>query len=490
MKKLIFLIGAITFFGIRSASPITKLSPKVDQCFTCHKDVGGEPAQLFANDVHHEMGISCAGCHGGNSNSDDMDAAMDKKSGFLGVPKGDEISERCAHCHADAKIMKSYGSDLPTNQFENLKNSVHGNLSTNGRERIVQCITCHHAHGIKRITDPKSPVYPLNIPKLCSGCHSNAVYMRAYNPALPVDQYQKYLTSVHGIRNSKGDPKPAQCVSCHGSHDIQPVKDVKSKVYPTKIPYTCAHCHQDKDYMKQYGIPTDQFEQYSKSVHGIALLKNNDLGAPACNSCHGNHGATPPGVTSISEVCGTCHALNAELFSKSPHKEAFDKKNYPECETCHGNHGVVPATKKLLGVSKGAVCIKCHKDNDKGYLAAEKMRSMVDSLDAAQSEADTLIAEAEQKGMEVSDAKFKLRDVHQAKIEAKTMVHSFNLKKFEDLINQKGFTVTNQVIADAQKAIHDYYFRRIGLAASVLIISILCVGLFLYIKRLDKNKTT
>ena len=65
--------------------------------------------------------------------------------------------------------------------------------------------------------------------------------------------------------------------------------------------------------MKEYGIPTDQYEKYSKSVHGVALLQKHDLGAPACNKCHGNHGATPPGVESISKVCGTCHALNADL---------------------------------------------------------------------------------------------------------------------------------------------------------------------------------
>ena len=116
------------------------------------------------------------------------------------------------------------------------------------------------------------------------------------------------------------------------------------------------------------------------------------------------------------------------------------------------------------------------------------MRSMIDSLDAARADAEKLINEAEQKGMEVSDAKFELRDANQAKLEARTMVHSFDLKKFEDLINKKGFAVTNQVIIDAQKAIDDYYFRRIGLAISVAIISLLCIALFLYIKRIDKKK--
>ena len=488
MTKLLFVI---IMAGAVYAAPLNKkINIKIDQCYACHNDMGGEQATLFKNDIHRQMGLSCSSCHGGNNNSDDMDVAMSKKAGFKGVPKGNRITETCIKCHANPGVMKHYNPNLPTNQFKLLQASVHGQSSTIGGERIVQCITCHGAHGIRKVTDPKSPVYPLNIPKLCSKCHSNASYMKQYNPSLPVDQYQKYLTSVHGKRNRKGDPKVAECVSCHGSHGIKPVKDVLSKVYPTQIPSTCAKCHSDKEYMKEYKIPTDQYENYSKSVHGVALLKNNDMGAPACNSCHGNHGAVPPGVESISKVCGNCHALNAQLFSNSPHKEAFDKKNYPECETCHGNHDIVKATDKLLGITKGAVCIKCHKDekDDKGYIAAEKMKILMDSLKNSTKLAANLINDAEQKGMEVTDANFKLRDAHQAEIEAATTVHSFNLKKFKKVVNKKGLSATSKVIAEARNAIHDYYFRRIGLAASVSLMSLLAVGLFLYIKKIDREK--
>ena len=94
----------------------------------------------------------------------------------------------------------------------------------------------------------------------------------------------------------------------------------------------------------------------------LLCFKKNDIGAPACNSCHGNHAATPPGVESISKVCGTCHALNAELFSSSPHKKAFDQQNLPECETCHGNHEIIIASDKLLGIAPEAVCSKCHTE--------------------------------------------------------------------------------------------------------------------------------
>jgi predicted CXXCH cytochrome family protein len=483
MKRMLLLTIPIFFFYFNPSIVFAA----DDQCYTCHSALEDKESKLFKEDIHFKKGISCSGCHGGDKSSEDNDSAMSKAKGFIGVPKGDKITEVCAKCHASEKMMKSFGSKLPVNQYDNLINSAHGKSSTVSGARIVQCTTCHTAHGIKSVKDPLSPVYATNIPKTCSNCHGDATYMRTYNPSLAVDQYTKYLTSVHGTLNSKGDPKPAQCASCHGSHDIKPVKDIKSKVYPVNLPYTCSNCHSNKEYMAQYKIPTDQFEKYARSVHGIALLEKNDPGAPACNSCHGNHGAAPPGVESISQVCGTCHALNAELFSGSPHKAAFEKKGYPECETCHGNHEIVTATNKLLGVDKDAVCFRCHQDqNSNGYKSASMMRSLIDSLDNTKQSAMVLINEAEQKGMDVTEAKFKLRDINQVKLETRTQVHSFDPKKFKDIVD-KGLVISADATADANHAIHEYYFRRVGLCVSFFLISLLAFGLYLYLRRIEKK---
>lgn len=463
-----------------------------DQCLTCHETLGDKPSALFKHDVHFKKGLSCAGCHGGDATSDDMETAMSKTAGFIGVPKGDDISRMCAKCHSSAAIMvKQFNSILPRNQMDTLWASVHGKLSTTGKERIAQCTTCHGVHSIASIEDPASPVYPLNLPKTCAKCHADAAFMRTYNPALPIDQLDKYRTSVHGIRNKEGDVKVAECASCHGSHDIRAATDVKSKVYAINLPATCASCHAHPTYMKGYRIPTDQFKKFSKSVHGIALLEKHDLGAPACNDCHGNHGAVPPGVESISKVCGICHALNADLFSSSPHKKAFDKRKLPECETCHGYHETVAATDELLGVSPDAVCSRCHSSdkNPKGYVAAKTMRQLIDSLETAEQNASLLVGEAEQKGMEVSEAKFRLRDVRQARLESRTMVHSFDEAKFRGVI-EKGLSVTSVVSAEASDAINEYYFRRLGLGVATLIITVLAVSVFLLIRRIERRQQT
>jgi predicted CXXCH cytochrome family protein len=219
------------------------------------------------------------------------------------------------------------------------------------------------------------------------------------------------------------------------------------------------------------------------------LLQKNDQGAPACNSCHGNHGAMPPGVESISKVCGTCHALNADLFSSSPHKKAFDDRKLPECETCHGNHEIIAATDKLLGVTSEAVCSRCHNEsqNIKGYQAAKTMRILIDSLESEEQRIRKLVDEAEQKGMEISEAKFKLLDVRQARLQSRTMVHAFNETKFKEVVD--GGIKTSSIIAEESKAaIHEYYFRRFGLVISTLIITMLAISLYLYVRRLERKQ--
>ena len=413
---------------------------------------------------------------------------MDKSAGYVGVPKGDEISKMCARCHSDGGRMKSFGSSLPLRQWETLQASVHGKLSGAGAEHAVQCVTCHNAHGIVRAKSPSSPVSSLNVVRTCSNCHANASFMRTFNPSLAVDQLDKYRTSVHGARNAKGDSKAAQCVSCHGSHNILRAIEAKSHVNPLNLPATCATCHSDPAYMKDYGIPTDQYEKYARSVHGVALLQRNDAGAPACNNCHGNHGAAPPGVESISNVCGTCHALNAGLFAESPHKKAFDRQNLPECETCHGNHEIHAAEITMLGVAPEAVCSNCHSatEESKGFFVARTMRALVDSLMAMEEVSRVLVDEAEQKGMEIGEAKFRLRDVRQARLETKTMVHAFDQGKFQT-VAEKGIAQAALVQSEAREAIDEFYFRRIGLGVSTLIITLLAISTWLLIRRIERK---
>lgn len=459
-----------------------------DECYKCHLDLDDVPAKIFKTDVHFTIGITCAGCHGGDATSDDSDEAMSKEKGFIGIPTRTNRYQACVNCHSDIQKMKKFGSNLPTDQFENLKISIHFKPSFNQQGPIADCITCHSVHDIKSVKDPASKVFPTKITSLCGDCHSSAEFMRRYNPALPVDQVSKYRTSTHGILNAKGDPNAAECASCHGSHEIQAVKDSRSLVYATNIPLVCANCHSDAKLMAKYKIPTDQYDKYVSSVHGIALLEKGDLSSPSCNDCHGNHGAVPPGVESISKVCGTCHVLNMELFEQSPHKKAFDENDFPECESCHGNHNIIYSTDEMLGTQESSVCMDCHsaEDDNKGYKVAGEMKKLIDSLKAKDSETKSILDKAVQKGMDVSDATFSLKDVRQVLIQSRTIVHSFDLDKFKENINE-GFTIVNKANKTGEEAIDEFYFRRIGLGFSTIIVTLLVIGLYIKLKKIEKK---
>ena len=310
--------------------------------------------------------------------------------------------------------------------------------------------------------------------------------MKSYNPGISIDQLEKYKTSVHGQRIFKGDTKVASCASCHGSHDITRVNEPNSKVFRSNIPNTCASCHSDAEYMKEYNIPTDQFEKYKSSVHGIAVMEKGDKNAPTCNNCHGNHGASPPEVSSVIKVCGTCHVLNAQMFSESPHNKAFEEKNIPECVACHGSHGIYQLTDDNLGTGDKSVCIKCHKD-DKGAMVAAKMKNLIDSLITEVDVSQNAIKEAEQKGMDVSDAKFDYNDIKKVLITSRNVMHYSNLDKFSENI-QAGFIITEKAKTEGNEAVKNYYFRRLGLGISTFFITILVIALFIKLKKIEKKQ--
>jgi hypothetical protein len=324
------------------------------------------------------------------------------------------------------------------------------------------------------------------IPQFCARCHSDPNYMRRFNPRVATDQLSSYKTSVHGQLLQKGDAKVATCTDCHGVHGIRNAKDSRSAVYPLNIPATCGRCHADAEYMHAYNIPTDQIEQYQTSVHGKALLEKGDQAAPACNDCHGNHGATPPGAPTIAFICGQCHLNNSELFFASPHRVAFDEMGLPECETCHGNHAIQHPIDSMLGAGAQSICTNCHEEGSPGWLTAVAMHGQIENLKSQIFVADSLVAKAERAGMEVSDAKFQLKDADDALIKSRTMVHSLSVERITE-VTSAGMKLTESALAAGRAALAELQFRRKGLALSIIFILILAAGLYLKIKEVDQK---
>jgi predicted CXXCH cytochrome family protein len=324
------------------------------------------------------------------------------------------------------------------------------------------------------------------IPQLCGRCHSDAAYMKRFNPTIRVDQVQEYFTSVHGKRLRAGDQKVATCISCHDVHKIRAIKDQQAWTYPVKVVETCGRCHGDAKYMQGTKIATDVVDKYKQSVHYEALTRKGDLSAPTCNVCHGNHGATPPGVDSVANVCGTCHSLTAEFFNQSPHKKAFAAMGLVPCVTCHNNHDVMKPNDTLVGTDEKAVCVNCHDPASAGYQKAAAIRASLDELRGAVQRATAILERAEHAGMEVSQPKFELRGASDALLKTRATVHQFDPAPIQKL-SEEGVQIAGKTYEKGVKAMDDLRFRHRGLWVSVGIILVALAGLVLKIREIDQR---
>jgi hypothetical protein len=311
--------------------------------------------------------------------------------------------------------------------------------------------------------------------------------MRRYNPNLRVDQVAEYFTSVHGKRlKEQTDPKVATCASCHLPHSIRPPNDSRSSVHPLKVADTCGSCHANQEYMATYKIPTDQVEKYKTSVHWQMMASKGDLSAPTCNDCHGNHGASPPGVSSVVNVCGQCHAANSELFNKSAHSKIFVQMGLPGCAACHSNHAIVATTDAMLSTGDKSACASCHPANSSGGMFAAKTLESIDRLKASTNKAAFALTSAEHAGMEVSQPLFELNEAKTALIKARAAIHSFEQAAVEKEI-EPGLKVSERAYVRGVKALDELQFRRKGLVISALIILALIITLVLKIREMERK---
>lgn len=389
------------------------------------------------------------------------------------LPEGDN----CISCHIEEDIMPEGFSDNDIHLQAGLSCSgCHGgNPNIEDEEEAMS-----EKSGFIGVPDKK------DIPNFCGKCHSNIDVMREYQPRINTDQLSQYFTSTHGIKFKQGDENVATCINCHSSHKIMSAKDPRSTVHALKIPSMCNSCHGDKEYMAEYGIHTDQFEQYAKSVHGIALLEREDTGAPACNDCHGNHGASPPGVQ-LAKVCGTCHIQNEEYFSKTKMATGFKNEELHACLECHGTHGIDKPNDDMVGIGEKSICLDCHESGDNGYNVADTINTMLKSIVASYDSALIKQKEIQIIGMDDVEINFLLQDAHQGLIHSRTLVHTFAPQQIKATADE---SVKNSraAIQLGDLEIENYSTRRMGLGIATIFITLLVISLIFKIREIDKEK--
>ena len=359
-------------------------------------------------------------------------------------------------------------------------------------QKGLTCASCHGGDpssddpdkAMSRKAGWKGKIDHKQVPQLCGSCHSDPAYIRQFNPSLRTDQLSQYPTSVHGKRLAAGDRNVAVCTDCHSVHDIRAPSDPRSTVNPVNVANTCARCHADADYMKGYSIPTDQFAKYSTSVHHEALAVRGDLSAPTCPTCHGNHGAAPPGVDRVENVCSNCHTFQAQMYEKSTHKTAFESASLPGCVVCHSNHGIGHPTDAKLGTGPDGVCMRCHAPGDRCDQDRTRLQDSLSQLDGAIKNADQILGVAESFGMEVSEARLGQDQARDSLTKARVTIHSFR-KDLVDQDIQAGLKVAAKDLQAGNEAMVERNRRRVGLGISLIAVGIVMAGLWLYIKKIE-----
>ena len=266
---------------------------------------------------------------------------------LIAAPAGVPNSE-CMECHEAEFISRRRGEppEWVGIRPELFDKSVHGSIN---------CVDCH----VGTDADHPSDLPPAQ----CSSCHEGAS--------------RQYAESIHGMSHQMGSSDAASCASCHGTHDMVPVKQLDSPVFKLNLPKTCGNCHDDDLLAQNYRIGTREISgHYLDSIHGRALTKMGLIVAPSCNDCHGVHDikrsvdkGSRSNHANIAQTCGTCHLGIEDVYNESVHGQLLLKNDQkgPVCTDCHSAHDIEkPATahfKQLSDVS----CGQCHEDRLKHY---------------------------------------------------------------------------------------------------------------------------
>ncbi len=329
--------------------------PKITpvNCTTCHGDPAEHhrfhPFLTVEAAVEGRPGASCTGCHG----THDVTSPKSTDSRL----HASRLAQACAECHAT--VTRIYVA------------SAHGSALAEGQEGAPGCLACHGREGIVAVPGSDSAQVKTAQEKLCLSCHLDdpAVRSRTAPRAGFIAAYER---SVHGAALLAGRGQAANCVDCHGSHEMRKGFDPASRVAKANVPETCGRCHA--------GVAA----QYATSIHAAGVRRGN-LDAPVCTDCHGEHTIrlhddprSPVAPANVAgQVCSPCHSSlrlaekyeiptgRTKSFEDSFHGLAIrgGSVEVANCASCHGSHDIKPSSDPTSRVHKDSLagtCGRCH----------------------------------------------------------------------------------------------------------------------------------
>jgi nitrate/TMAO reductase-like tetraheme cytochrome c subunit len=208
-------------------------------CVSCHDDAGRRHVfhvRLGRSPASPGGDTDCTGCHGAHA------MAPVKSPGFP-FARNRQV-DSCGRCHQPAQ--------------EKFLASAHGRALAAGTTEAPACLDCHRLPVAGGPADGLQIGLKLAQVNLCESCHvkKSEVGARTLMGATFVSSFDK---SVHGAALQRGLAEAANCVDCHGSHEMNQAMVAGSRVSKQRIPGTCARCHRS------------QTAEYNFSVHAVAL---------------------------------------------------------------------------------------------------------------------------------------------------------------------------------------------------------------------------
>jgi len=217
-------------------------SHATNACTSCHTDITEVPHP----DKFIAKSVTCGACH------DKAVSSYAASTHGIARQAGNLQAANCSDCHGKHDIIPARKAASPlshdhlaatcgkchTNVAEIFQNSIHGKALALGIRDAPTCTDCHSDH---QITDLKNASSLKVAEDVCSRCHASERFNIRNN--LSSDRVTTFFASYHGMSVKLGSKRSANCVSCHGAHDVLPSSDPKSSVNKENMVHTCRKCH-------------------------------------------------------------------------------------------------------------------------------------------------------------------------------------------------------------------------------------------------------
>jgi len=208
-------------------------------------------------------------------------------------------TKQCESCHVGKQDVA--GHALRGVKFvSSFDQSVHGAALLGGKVESANCVDCHGAHEMNRAMVGSAKVNKLRVASTCATCHEKTA--------------AEFAGSVHANALRKGNLDSAACTDCHGEHDIRKHTDPAAPVSAKNLAQqVCANCHASLRLTQKYGLPSQSFQTFADSYHGLAV-RGGAVEVVNCASCHNSHAIKSqldPSSTinpaNVAKTCGQCH---------------------------------------------------------------------------------------------------------------------------------------------------------------------------------------